>query len=155
MKKFLASLLLLAMVMSLSIGSAFAAIETYSFTIKNTGYDFKQMDKTCRNEKVYQDQKWSMIIDSYSVTSGTPGAKVGVAIMRETTNFLGIKSYTTCGNGWIAQYRNYDNCHFNWYSGEGKTGYYYCPAGRTDSEYNYTMSIAGRFNADRVTFPVQ
>lgn len=151
--KFLLSLMTLAMVMVLVVSSASAAIETFSFTIKNTGYEFTQMDKNCRNKKVYKDQKWSMIVDSFSVTSGTPGAKVGVAIMRETSNIFGHKSYTACGNGWIAQYRNYDNCHFGWYSGEGKVDYYYCPAGRTDSEYHYTMSMAGRFNADKVTFP--
>lgn len=141
------------MVVVIVVGSASAAIVSYSFTITNTGYDFTHMDTSCRNLKVYKDQKWSMIVDSFYVRSGTPGAKVGVAIMRETTNSNGGKTYTVCGNGWIAQYRNYDNCHFGWYSGAGKTNYYYCPAGRTDSDYYYTMSMSGRFNADKVTFP--
>ena len=155
MRKFLVSMLLLVLVMSPCVESALAAIETFSFTIKNTGYEFTQMDKNCRNKKIYKDQKWSMIVDSYNVISGAPGAKVGVAIMRETTNTDGTKSYNACGSAWIAKYKNYNNCHFGWYSGGGKANYYYCPAGRTDSEYHYTMNMAGRFNADKVTFPKQ
>jgi hypothetical protein len=155
MKKLLAALLAFVLCTGL-FGSytALAAIETYSFTIKNTGTEFTRMDTSCLNKKTYAKDKWSLIVDAYSVKSGTRRGDVAFGIMRKTKNSDGDTIYTECGMGWVERYQNYDNCHFGWYSGGNKTGYYYCPAGRTDSSHSYTMSVAGRFNADKVTFPV-